>query len=42
MLLPRSASNMMLGKRYLFDTNALVVLLQDHKELAALLGQAEW
>jgi hypothetical protein len=42
MLLPRNVSNMMHGKRYLLDTNVLVVLLQDHKELAALLGQAEW
>ncbi len=32
----------MLGKRYLLDTNALVALLRGHKELAALLGQAEW
>jgi tRNA(fMet)-specific endonuclease VapC len=32
----------MLGRRYLLDTNALVALLQGHKGLIELVGQAQW
>lgn len=32
----------MLGKRYLLDTNALVALLQGHKNLVVLVSQAHW
>lgn len=37
-----SVVNVMPGKRYLLDTNALVALLQGHKELVALVEQAQW
>jgi len=32
----------MRGKRYLFDTNALVALLQGHTGLVALAQEADW
>ena len=32
----------MLGNRYLFDTNALVALLQGNKELVELTHRAQW
>ena len=38
----RSVGNVMPGRRYLLDTNALVAILQGHKELAALADEAEW
>ena len=34
--------NAMRGKRYLFDTNALVALLQGHTGLLALTQEADW
>jgi predicted nucleic acid-binding protein len=30
------------GDRYLLDTNAIVALLQGHKELLALTASAQW
>jgi tRNA(fMet)-specific endonuclease VapC len=39
---PRNVGSVMLGKRYLLDTNALVALLQGHKGLLALVDQAQW
>lgn len=40
--MPSNAGNAMLGRRYLLDTNALVALLQGHKGLIELVGQAQW
>ncbi len=37
-----NACSAMPGKRYLFDTNALIALLQGNRELVALTQSAEW
>lgn len=42
MLLQLSVCSVMLGKRFLLDTNALVALLQGNPELLALARSAEW
>jgi tRNA(fMet)-specific endonuclease VapC len=42
MLWRPSVHNAMPGKRYLFDTNALVALLQGNLELVALTQSAQW
>jgi tRNA(fMet)-specific endonuclease VapC len=38
----RSADSVMLGKRFLLDTNALIALLLGNRELIALSQSADW
>ncbi len=42
MRLRHKGRSVMHGDRYLLDTNAIVALLQGHKELLALTASAQW